>query len=53
MRISLFILGVFAALVCFEKPATAQNYPLVCLLRHGHRCHELWVRNISTMFGRR
>jgi hypothetical protein len=27
MRISLFILGVFAALVCFEKPATAQNYP--------------------------
>jgi hypothetical protein len=27
MRVCLFILGVFAALVCFEKPAAAQNYP--------------------------
>ena len=27
MRLSLFILGVFAAVVCFEKPAAAQNYP--------------------------
>jgi Protein of unknown function (DUF3551) len=26
MRNSVFILGVFAALVCFEKPAAAQNY---------------------------
>ena len=26
MRLSLFILGVFAAVVCFEKPAAAQNY---------------------------
>ena len=25
MRLSLFILGVFAAVVCFEKPAAAQN----------------------------
>ena len=25
MRIFLFILGVFAAVVCFEKPAAAQN----------------------------
>jgi hypothetical protein len=27
MRNSLFILGVFAALVCFERPAAAQNNP--------------------------
>jgi hypothetical protein len=27
MRLSLFILGVFAAIVCVEKPAEAQNYP--------------------------
>jgi hypothetical protein len=27
MRLSLFILGVFAAVVCFEKPAAAQTYP--------------------------
>jgi hypothetical protein len=27
MRLLLFILGVFAAVVCFEKPAAAQNYP--------------------------
>jgi hypothetical protein len=26
MRLSLFILGVFAAVVCFEKPAAAQTY---------------------------
>ena len=25
MRLSLFILGVFAAIVCIEKPAEAQN----------------------------
>jgi len=25
MKLSLFILGVFAALVCLEKPAAAQN----------------------------
>jgi len=25
MRLLLFILGVFAAVVCFEKPAAAQN----------------------------
>jgi uncharacterized protein DUF3551 len=25
MRLSLFILGVFAAVVCIEKPADAQN----------------------------
>jgi hypothetical protein len=27
MRVSLFILGVFAVIVCIEKPAEAQNYP--------------------------
>ena len=27
MKLSLFILGVFAALVSIEKPAAAQNYP--------------------------
>jgi hypothetical protein len=27
MRLLLFILGVFAAVVCIEKPAAAQNYP--------------------------
>jgi hypothetical protein len=27
MRLWLFILGVFAAVVCIEKPAEAQNYP--------------------------
>jgi hypothetical protein len=27
MRLLLFILGVFATVVCIEKPAVAQNYP--------------------------
>ena len=27
MRLCLFIVGVFAAIVCIEKPAEAQNYP--------------------------
>ena len=27
MRILLFIAGVFAAILCIEKPAEAQNYP--------------------------
>jgi hypothetical protein len=27
MKLSLFFLGVFAALVCLEKPAAAQSYP--------------------------
>ena len=27
MRILLFILGVFAAVACFKKPAEAQDYP--------------------------
>jgi hypothetical protein len=27
MRLSLFILGVFSALICIEKPAEAQNQP--------------------------
>jgi Protein of unknown function (DUF3551) len=38
MRPVLFILGVFAAVVCFEKPAAAQNYPWCAYYsggRHG------------------
>jgi Protein of unknown function (DUF3551) len=27
MRLLLIIVGVFAAIVCIEKPAEAQNYP--------------------------
>jgi hypothetical protein len=27
MKPSLFILGVFAALVCYERPAEARDYP--------------------------
>ena len=27
MRLLLFILGVFAAIICIEKPAEAQDYP--------------------------
>ena len=35
MRLSLFILGVFTAVVCFEKPAAAQNYPWCAYLDLG------------------
>ena len=35
MRLLLFILGVFAAVVCFEKPAAAQNYPWCAYLIWG------------------
>jgi hypothetical protein len=35
MRNSLLIFGVFAALVCFEKPAAAQNYPGVPITISG------------------
>jgi len=53
MRNSLLILGVFAALVCFENPLRRKTIR-VCLLRsRGGRSHELRVRNISTMFGHR
>jgi hypothetical protein len=27
MRLSLFLLGVFVAIICAQKPAEAQNYP--------------------------
>jgi hypothetical protein len=50
MRIFLFILGVFAAVVCFEKPAGADG-PW-CVVYDGGR-HELRVFNISTMLGDR
>jgi hypothetical protein len=53
MRNSLFILGVFAALVCFERPTAAQtNRWCAYYDLEGGRGHELRVRNISTMFGR-
>jgi hypothetical protein len=47
-------IGVFAAVVCFEKPAAAQNYCVVCLLRFwARRRHELRIFNVSTMLGDR
>jgi hypothetical protein len=49
MRIFLFILGVFAAIVCFKKPAAADG-PW-CVVYDGGRSHELRVFNISTMLG--
>ena len=35
MRLSLFTLGVFAAVVCFEKPAAAQTYPWCAYYNFG------------------
>jgi hypothetical protein len=35
MRLSLFILGAFAAVVCFEKPAAAQTYPWCAYYNFG------------------
>ena len=35
MKLSLFILSIFAAVVCFEKPAAAQNYPWCAYLDLG------------------
>ena len=53
MRNFVFILSVFAALVCFEKPAAAQNYAWCAYYDLGEGgATKLWVRNISTMFGR-
>jgi len=51
MRIFLFILGVFAAVACFEKPAAAQNSawcaylnfeaaPRCLLLAQSGHCHR-------------
>jgi hypothetical protein len=49
MRLYLFILGVFAALICIAKPAAAQRLSVVRLLRYWRRwgrwCHELRVGN--------
>jgi hypothetical protein len=51
MRIFLFILGVFAAIVCFK--ARCGRWSVVRRLRWGGggRSHELRVFNISTMLG--
>ena len=35
MRVSLFILGVFVAVVCIEKPAEAQTYPWCVYYNRG------------------
>jgi Protein of unknown function (DUF3551) len=35
MRISLFILGVFATIFCIEKPAMAQDYPWCAYYNYG------------------
>ena len=35
MRLSLFILGFFAAVVCLEKPAAAQTYPWCAYYNFG------------------
>jgi hypothetical protein len=43
MRILLIIVGAFAASVCIEKPAEAQNYPWCA---HYGRRHELRVGNV-------
>jgi hypothetical protein len=53
MRLSLFILGVFAATVCTEKSAASeQNYPW-CINKPDTppQC-RVPVRNIRTMLGR-
>ena len=36
MRLSLFVLGVFAAVICIEKPAEAQNGGWCAYLTYGH-----------------
>jgi hypothetical protein len=47
-------IAVFAAVVCFEKTRRGPKPFVVCRIRFWRRrCHELWVRNVSTMFGRR
>jgi hypothetical protein len=41
-------LGIFALIVCFEKPAHAQNQPWCIYKNYGD---GLPVRDIATMFG--
>jgi hypothetical protein len=48
MRISLFILGVFAAVVCFEKPAAARNNAWCADLNFAGG-GTIRVFNVSTM----
>jgi len=55
MRLYLFILGVFAALVCIAKPAAAQDYPwcayydiggggaVVPRIAGGQRLNNAWL----------
>jgi hypothetical protein len=52
MRLLLFILGVFATVVCIEKPAVAQNYPWCAITISGRtvsgaagsqHCNNAWT----------
>jgi hypothetical protein len=54
MRLLLIIVGAFAAIVCIEKPAEAQNYPWCAdgncnmATMHGHRERKwrvLWTQS--------
>ena len=36
MKLLLFILGVFAAIICIEKPAEAQDYPWCTYYNFDH-----------------
>jgi hypothetical protein len=51
MRLLLFILGVFATIICIEKPAEARDYPWCAYYGMGwvRRRDELRVRNVGTM----
>jgi hypothetical protein len=52
MRLSLFILGVFSALICIERPAEAQNQPWCIYKDDGEGNPAVPVRDIATMLGR-
>jgi hypothetical protein len=52
MRVLLVIFGVFAAVACIETPAAARSSGW-CANYNGRRCHQLWVCDISAMYGRR
>jgi hypothetical protein len=53
MRIFLFILGVFAAVVCFEKPTEAQGGPWCAYYDLQGGATNCGFSNVSTMLGRR
>jgi hypothetical protein len=51
MRLSLFILGLFAAVVCIEKPAEAQIRSWCAYHNFKEGVPRIVVRNIATMLG--